>query len=188
MDSEKTNVGEKKSVQPPERETVSGQKKETTFVRTARTAERPLEERRVVRKPEEPAKPLPEEPAKELDWPLLKRTGRNGMDIEQPQEGHSVQRTSRGGRQLTKSEERLRSFGRVGQWFQILCFMHIPIFGFFYMLVAAIRKKTPPQKKSFAIAYILYRILVLFLAATILFVIYKVGLSFVEEILRYAHF
>ena len=39
-----------------------------------------------------------------------------------------------GRRQLTKSEERLRSFGRVGQWFQILCFMHIPVFGFFYML------------------------------------------------------
>lgn len=186
MDSNKKNIGEKKSVQPPGREGASGQQKETMFVRTAPKKESPLEERRVVRKPEEPAKPLPQESAKELDWPLLKRVDRDVKDVEPQQEAYPAKAGGR--RQLTKSEERLRSFGRVGQWFQILCFMHIPVFGFFYMLVTAIRKKTPPQKKSFAIAYILYRILVLFLAAVILFILYKVGLSFVEEILRYAHF
>ena len=55
MDSNKKNIGEKKSVQPPGREGASGQQKETTFVRTAPKKESPLEERRVVRKPEEPA-------------------------------------------------------------------------------------------------------------------------------------
>ena len=65
MDSNKKNIGEKKSVQPPGREGASGQQKETTFVRTAPKKESPLEERRVVRKPEEPAKPLPQESAKE---------------------------------------------------------------------------------------------------------------------------
>lgn len=81
---------------------------------------------------------------------------------------------------------KLQRFGRVGQWFQMLCFMNIPIFGFFYMLILAIRKSTPPYRKTFAIAYILYRILVMILAMTILFVLYQIGLSFIDEILKYA--
>lgn len=88
-------------------------------------------------------------------------------------------------RDLSK-EEKVSWYGKVGQWFQILCLMHIPVFGFFYMLVTALRKKTPPQKKSFAMAYVLYRILVLLLACTIIFIVYRVGLSFVDEILKYA--
>lgn len=88
-------------------------------------------------------------------------------------------------RDLTK-EEKVSWYGKVGQWFQVLCLMHIPVFGFFYMLVVALKKKTPPQKKSFAMAYVLYRILVLLLACTIIFVIYRVGLSFVDELLKYA--
>lgn len=82
-------------------------------------------------------------------------------------------------------DEKLQWYGRVGQWFQTICLLNIPIFGFFYMLVLAIRKDTPPQKKSFAAAYILYRVLVLFLALTILFLLYKIGLNFVDEILQY---
>jgi hypothetical protein len=88
--------------------------------------------------------------------------------------------------QINTQPTRLQRFGRTGQWFQMLCLMHIPIFGFLYMLVLALRRKTPPQKKSFAAAYILYRILVLLLAGTIVFVLYRVGLSFVDEILKYA--
>lgn len=88
-------------------------------------------------------------------------------------------------RDLTK-DEKVSWYGRVGQWFQLLCLTHIPVFGFFYMLVTAIRKKTPPQKKSFAMAYVLYRLLVLLLAVTILFIFYRVGLSFLDELLKYA--
>ena len=88
-------------------------------------------------------------------------------------------------RDLTK-EEKVSWYGRVGQWFQLLCLTHIPVFGFFYMLVIAFRKNTPPQKKSFAMAYVLYRFLVLLLAITILFIFYRVGLSFLDELLKYA--
>ena len=56
----------------------------------------------------------------------------------------------------------------------------------FFMLVIAFRKNTPPQKKSFAMAYVLYRLLVLLLAITILFIFYRVGLSFLDELLKYA--
>lgn len=81
---------------------------------------------------------------------------------------------------------RLQRYGKVGEWFQVLCITKVPIIGFIYILVLAVRKKTPPYKKSYAIAYILYRILVLALAITILYILYKVGLGFVDEILKYA--
>ena len=85
-----------------------------------------------------------------------------------------------------KRRENIRKYGTIGRWFQTICLMNIPIFGFWYMVVLAIRKKTPPQRKSSAIAYILYRILVLVLALTILYVLYRIGLDFVDEILKYA--
>lgn len=82
-------------------------------------------------------------------------------------------------------EEQIRQWGAVGQWFQTFCWMHIPIFGFWYMVVLAIRKKTPEEKRTFARGYVLYRILVFILALTIIYVFYRMGLSFIEQILAY---
>lgn len=82
-------------------------------------------------------------------------------------------------------EEQIRHWGAVGQWFQTFCWMHIPIFGFWYMVVLAIRKKTPEEKRTFARGYVLYRILVFILALTIIYVFYRMGLSFIEQILAY---
>ena len=89
-------------------------------------------------------------------------------------------------RRREKGTARLNKLGSVGRWFQVLCFMHIPVFGFLYMLVKALRRKTPQEERHFAIAYLLYRILILFLAFTILYILYKVGLQFVDGILDYA--
>ena len=41
--------------------------------------------------------------------------------------------------------EKLQKWGRIGQWFQTFCWMHIPIFGFWYMVVLAVRKRTPKE-------------------------------------------
>ena len=84
------------------------------------------------------------------------------------------------------NKEQLKKYGRIGKWFQTICFMNVPVVGFFYMLVLAVRKKTPTARKDFAKAYLLYRVLVLFLALTILFLLYKIGLDFVDGILKYA--
>jgi len=106
---------------------------------------------------------------------------------KEPTAGHLPPQAS----QPYAEEERQRKvpvivrFGRIGQWFQILCFMNIPVFGFVYMFIMAVRRKTPPLKRSFAIAYLLYRILVLLLAVTILYVLYKLGLDFVDEMLKF---
>lgn len=84
------------------------------------------------------------------------------------------------------NKEQLKKYGRIGKWFQTICFMNVPVVGFFYMLVLAVRKKTPAVRKDFAKAYLLYRVLVLLLAFTILFVLYKIGLDLVDGILKYA--
>lgn len=90
------------------------------------------------------------------------------------------------GREGLSREEKLKQYGRVGRWFQTICFMHVPVVGFFYILVMALKKDTPAARKDFARAYLLYRILVLLLAFTILFVLYKIGLNFVDDLLKYA--
>lgn len=85
----------------------------------------------------------------------------------------------------TDAEEKIQKWGKIGQWFQTFCWMHIPVIGFWYMVVLAVRKKTPEEKKSFARAFVLYRVLVLLLALTVLFIFYKMGVSFLEQILYY---
>lgn len=83
-------------------------------------------------------------------------------------------------------ETKLQKYGRIGRWFQIICCMNIPVIGFLYMVVLACSRKTEMEKKAFAKAYVLFRILVFFLAIVILYVLYRVGLDFVDGMLRYA--
>lgn len=97
--------------------------------------------------------------------------------------------SAEGDKQQTKvlpKETKLQKYGRIGRWFQIICCMNIPVIGFFYMVVLACSRKTEVEKKAFAKAYVLFRLLVLFLAIVILYVLYRVGLDFVDGMLRYA--
>ena len=98
---------------------------------------------------------------------------------------HETEETKQETDLTEQREEQIRHWGAVGQWFQTFCWMHIPIFGFWYMVVLAIRKKTPEEKRTFARGYVLYRILVFILALTIIYVFYRMGLSFIEQILAY---
>lgn len=128
------------------------------------------------------------------DLSLKRRQTERREDVSGQQEPQGQEPVSAGNEEKipdsSKAEKaarrKLQYYGEIGQWFQTLCWIKIPVFGFFYALVLALRKKTPPRRKTFAIAYLLYRFLVLFLALTILYVLYKVGLGFVDEILRYA--
>ena len=86
-------------------------------------------------------------------------------------------------RKKISRQERLRQYGRIGKWFQTICFLHVPVVGFIYMLVQALGKRTPPARKDFAKAYLLYRILVLFLACMILYTFYRMGLDLVDQLL-----
>lgn len=92
-----------------------------------------------------------------------------------------------------KSEQRQSKEGgafrhpaEVGRWFQMICFMNIPVFGVLFLLIKLLRKSTPAEQRSFAAAYLIYRFLVLLLAGTVVFILYQVGLDFIGELLKYA--
>lgn len=91
-----------------------------------------------------------------------------------------------GGKDSNK-DSKWKRYGKIGRWFRCFCYMHIPIFGFFYMLIQALRKKIPEEEKTFAMAYVLYRVLVLILAITVLVVLYRIGIDLIDGILAYAN-
>ena len=74
----------------------------------------------------------------------------------------------------------------VSQWFLSICWLNIPVIGFIYMLYMALSHKVHPAKKNFARGYLIYRCLVLILSVTILYVLYQVGLSFIDDLLSFA--
>lgn len=72
-----------------------------------------------------------------------------------------------------------------GSWFQTICWLNIPVFGFFYMFIMLVRKNTPRHKKNFIIGYIMYKVLVWLLAIVLLYWLYKTGINFIDGILKY---
>ncbi len=79
----------------------------------------------------------------------------------------------------------LENFADIGQWFQTICMLKIPVAGFIYMIVLLASKKTPVEKKSFLWGYFIYKALVWILAIVLIYCLYKVGLDFVDEMLKY---
>lgn len=73
----------------------------------------------------------------------------------------------------------------VSEWFLSVCWIKIPVIGFIYVLVLALSKKTHPAKKNFARGYLIYRCLVLILSVTVLYVLYQIGLNFIDQMLSF---
>ena len=93
----------------------------------------------------------------------------------------SVRHTKRKQGSSTKFER----LSEAGRWFQMICWMKIPVIGFIYMLGLVISRKTPEDKKNFILGYMLYKLLVWTLAIVIAYVLYKAGLSFIDGMLQY---
>lgn len=73
----------------------------------------------------------------------------------------------------------------ISDWLFTICWIRIPFFGFLYACVVALRRGNNRTKKNYAAAYIIYRLLVLVLTVAVLYVFYKVGLDFVDQMLSY---
>ncbi len=84
-----------------------------------------------------------------------------------------------------QARRRKASFVEASSWFQTICWLNIPVFGFFYMLALLIRRRTPVHKKNFIIGYIMYKALVWLLAAVLVYWLYKSGLDFIDGMLKY---
>ena len=73
----------------------------------------------------------------------------------------------------------------VSEWLLSICWIKRPVIGFVYVLILALSKKIHPAKKNFARGYLVYRCLVLILSLTIMYVLYQVGLSFIDDMLAF---
>lgn len=73
----------------------------------------------------------------------------------------------------------------IGRWFQTICWINIPIIGFFYLLVLLINKNTSKHRKDFILGYLLYKLLVWTLAIILAYGLYKMGIDFIDGMLKY---
>lgn len=72
----------------------------------------------------------------------------------------------------------------IRSWFQTFMIMNIPIAGWFYLLYLAVSKRSD-QRKDFAKAYLIYKLVFLLVALAILAILMYVGLDAADKVLRY---
>ena len=87
----------------------------------------------------------------------------------------------------TQKENTLDIDDKVGvsNWFVTICLTNIPVVNVLYLLCVCLNKNKPQPKRSFAIAFILYRILVWILAFTLIYVLLMFGTDFVDGIMSF---
>lgn len=71
----------------------------------------------------------------------------------------------------------------VRSWFNTFMIMNIPLFGWIYLLIMAFNKKD--QRRDFAKAYLIYKLVFLLLALAIIAACMYVGMEAADRLLRY---
>lgn len=69
-------------------------------------------------------------------------------------------------------------------WFCTFMIMNLPIIGWIYLLILALRKNGD-QRQDFAKAYLLYKLVFLLVALAILAVLLFIGLELADNLLEY---
>lgn len=72
----------------------------------------------------------------------------------------------------------------IQSWFNTFMIMNIPIIGWIYLLILALRKNSD-QRKDFARAYLVYKLVFFLVALGILIVLMYSGMEVVDRLLRY---
>lgn len=72
----------------------------------------------------------------------------------------------------------------IRSWFNTFMIMNIPIIGWFYLLILALRKDTD-QRRDFARAYLVYKLVFFLVALGILIVLMYTGMEMADRLLRY---
>ncbi len=68
-------------------------------------------------------------------------------------------------------------------WFNTFMIMNIPIIGWFYLLILAFGKKD--QRKDFAKAYLIYKLVLLLIALVIVALLLHIGIDAADQLLQY---
>ncbi len=72
----------------------------------------------------------------------------------------------------------------IQSWFNTFMIMNIPIIGWIYLLILAL-KKNSDQRKDFARAYLVYKLVFFLVALGILIVLMYSGMEVIDRLLRY---
>lgn len=72
----------------------------------------------------------------------------------------------------------------VHHWFFTFMCMNIPVIGWFYLFYLAFNKKYP-DRRSFARAYLLYKLVFLIVGLIILAILIHIGLDLLDQLLAY---
>lgn len=107
------------------------------------------------------------------------RIYRNTEEVTEPGETYGNMEKA------TAGSQRLVRIARAGGWFQTICWLKIPVISIIYIVIMLARKNTPKYKKDFFWGYLLYKALVWMLSIVIIYVLYKIGIGFIDEILGY---
>lgn len=84
-----------------------------------------------------------------------------------------------------ESKERTREeASQVHRWFFTFMCMNIPIIGWIYLFYLAFSKKYP-DRRSFARAYLFYKLIFLILSVLILGILIYIGLDLLDQLLAY---
>lgn len=87
-------------------------------------------------------------------------------------------------KQKISSDSSCQQVDQIHQWFFTFMCMNIPIIGWFYLFYLAFSKKYP-YRRSFARAYLFYKLIFLVISAVILGILIYIGLDLLDQLLAY---
>lgn len=73
----------------------------------------------------------------------------------------------------------------ISNWFLTICYLKIPIINIIYLLCTLISKKVPQPKKAYVLAWAVFQVLCLALAALLIYFVIQFGADFIDNMLKY---
>lgn len=73
----------------------------------------------------------------------------------------------------------------ISNWFLTICYLKIPIINIIYLLCTLISKKVPQPKKAYVLAWAVFQVLCLALAALLIYFVVQFGADFIDNMLKY---
>lgn len=124
-------------------------------------------------------KPIEEMPKNEEEHKKEQLKKASGFKKKEPKE-----KTKEKKEKVEDAEENYIRRSPIRSWFNTFMIMNIPIIGWFYLLILALRKDMD-QRKDFARAYLVYKTIFFFVALGILIVLMYTGMEVADRLLRY---
>ena len=73
----------------------------------------------------------------------------------------------------------------ISNWFLTICYLNIPVVNVIYFLCTLISRKTPQPKKAYVVAWAVFQVLCIALAALLIYFVIQFGADFIDNMLKY---